>query len=74
MKQRTDAVERWATYVKRSNGAWKKVHTEFIDAQFHKAEVVMKRMLKQENGAEKIIKLYGIKNKEGYAKLLFGNK
>ena len=70
MNQRIEAVERWANFVKNNPDKWKKVHTEFIDAQFKKSEDFIKRLLKQKDGAEKIIKLYNIKNIKGYQGLL----
>lgn len=68
-KTHADHIESWAHFVK-TNPNWKKIHTEFINAQFEKANSFIKRLLKQPNGKEKIIKLYKIKNKKGYSKLL----
>lgn len=62
-------VEKWANFVK-INPDWKKHHTEFINAQFEMAEMFMKRLLKENDGREKVMKLYGIKNVEGYKELL----
>ena len=70
MNQRLKSVEDWARKVKESGGNWKNVHTEFIDSQFIKSEAFIKRISKEKNGTEKIMKLYGIKNKKGYPKLL----
>ncbi len=69
MNQRIEAVERWANFIKNNPRKWKKIHTEFIDSQFEKSEEFIKRLLKQKNGAEKIIRIYGIKNKKGYPSL-----
>lgn len=68
-KTHMEQVERWARFVK-SNSNWKKIHTKFINAQYEKAEEFIKRLSKEKGGSEKIIKLYGIKNKKGYEKLL----
>ncbi len=68
MKQRLKSVEDWANKVKKCN--WKSIHTEFIDSQFKKAEIFIKKLSKEKNGAEKIMKIYGIKNKKGYPNLL----
>ncbi|MFH1376617.1 MAG: hypothetical protein ABIH25_03185 [Candidatus Woesearchaeota archaeon] len=73
MKERIESVERWAKYVKESNGKWKDIHTEFIDAQFQKADEFIKRLSKEKNGAEKIMKAYNIKNQKGYPALLKPN-
>ena len=62
-------VERWANYVK-SNSDWKGIHTNFINAQFEMAENFIKELAKQKGGKDKIIKLYNIKNLDGYKKLL----
>lgn len=61
-----EQVERWANFIK-SGGDWKKIHDEFINALFENNEAFIKKLLKTKNGREKIIKLYGIKNKEGYS-------
>lgn len=62
-------LEDWANYVK-NNSDWKKIHTKFINAQFEKANDFIKRLIKQKGGKEKLIKLYGIKNLNGYKQLL----
>lgn len=61
-----DQVERWALFVREHPLEWKKIHTEFIDALFQKQEEIIKRLLQQPNGKQKIIELYKIKNIEGY--------
>ena len=48
--------------MRNSNGEWKKIHSQFINAQFEKANAFYKRLAKQPGGKEKIIKLRGIKN------------
>ena len=70
MNQRMESVERWANFIKSNPDKWKKIHTEFIDAQFEKCYGFLRRLSKQKNGAEKIMKLYNIKNLKGYPKLL----
>ena len=62
--QRMASVENWARYVK-SNKNWKNAHTKFINAQFKKHEMILSKLSR-----EKIIKLYGIKNLNGYSELL----
>jgi hypothetical protein len=68
-KERMKQIERWAEYVRTSNGEWKKIHSKFINAQFQKANAFYKRLAKQPNGREKIIKLLGLKNPHIIAKL-----
>lgn len=63
-----DSVDNWAKKVKEGN--WKKIHTEFVNSQFEKAEAFMKRLSKEKNGSEKIVRIYNIKNRKGYSKLL----
>ncbi len=60
--QRAEQIDRWVEYVRNSNGEWKKIHSQFINAQFEKANAFYKRLAKQPGGKEKIIKLRGIKN------------
>lgn len=67
--ERMEAVIRWANYV-RNNKNWKKEHTKFINAQFEKTYAFIRRLAKQKNGKEKIMKIYGIKNISGYPELL----
>lgn len=62
-----EQIKRWANFVKNNPTKWKKVHTEFINALFDKHEQFRERLLKTPGGKEKLIKLYGIKNKEGYS-------
>ncbi|MBS3174737.1 hypothetical protein J4440_02555 [Candidatus Woesearchaeota archaeon] len=51
------------------NENWKEVHTEFINSQFEKAYNFIEELLKEENGEEKIAKIYDIKNLKGYPEL-----
>ncbi len=60
--QRFEQIARWAEYVRTSDGAWKKHHTLFIDAQFEKSRAFFKRLAKQPGGVETIIDLFQIKN------------
>jgi hypothetical protein len=64
-----DQIERWALFMKNNPGKWKKIHTEFIDAQYDKAYAFYDRLAKTEGGKEKIIKIFGIKNLDGYPSL-----
>ena len=70
MDQRIKSVVDWANYVKDNDGEWKKIHTEFINSQFQKVEDFIERLSKTEEGVNKIAKLYKIKNKKGYSRLL----
>ncbi|MDD5417988.1 MAG: hypothetical protein PHW96_03855 [Candidatus Nanoarchaeia archaeon] len=47
---------------------WKPVHTAFINAQFEKSREFYENMIKC-GEKEKIIKLFGIKNKKAIPKL-----
>lgn len=60
--QRMEQIEKWAKYVRTSNGKWRKVHNKFINDQFELALNFYNRLLKQPNGKGKIRKLRGIKN------------
>ncbi len=63
-----DFITRWADFMKQHPTKWKKIHTEFINSQFSSHESFLKRLLEQQNGKEKIRKLYDIKNLKGYPK------
>lgn len=69
-KQHIEQVERWANFVKSNPDKWKKIHTEFINAQFEKHRAFIKKLLKQPDGFEKIVKLYDINNVERYRRIL----
>ena len=69
-KTHEDFVVRWANFVKENPNEWRKIHTEFINSLFRMNENFLKRLSKEPNGKEKIIKLYNIKNVSGYKKLL----
>lgn len=51
-----EQIDWWAAYVKSSNGAWKKEHTAFINAQFEKAEACYRRLAQTPGGKQKIIR------------------
>ena len=70
MNQRMESVENWEKKVKENKIDWKAIHTEFINSQFQKSEEFIKRLSKEKNGVDKIIKLYNIKNIKGYSSLL----
>ena len=72
MRDRThiEQVERWADFVRNNPEKWKPVHTKLINAQIIKARGVIDRLAKTENGKDKIIEAYGIRNKNIYRKLL----
>ena len=65
-----ESVRRWAIFVKENPDKWKKIHTRFINAQFDKHAKFIKRLLKTPDGRDKIVRLYGIKNRNGFRKLL----
>ncbi|MDP2717780.1 MAG: hypothetical protein Q8P02_03485 [Candidatus Micrarchaeota archaeon] len=59
---RMEQIDRWAQYVRTSNGAWKKAHSAFINAQFQKAEAFYQRLAKTPGGKRKIASIFGIQN------------
>ncbi len=65
-----DFIARWAAFMKEHPTEWKKIHTEFINAQFISHEQFLKRLLQQPNGKKKVRELYGIKNLEGYPRFV----
>lgn len=65
-----DQIERWALFVRDNPREWKKIHTEFINAQFDKHRQFIERLLEKPDGFEKIVKLYNIRNVDAYRKLL----
>jgi len=64
-----DQIKRWASFVKNHPDKWKKIHTEFINSQFEKAEKIYHKLTKTKKGKEKIIKIFNIKNIKGYPSL-----
>ena len=66
----SEEIDRWVKFMKENPDKWKKIHSEFIDAQFDKASHFIDRLLKQPNGKEKVVEVYGIDNKKGYQQLL----
>jgi len=75
MRDRThiEFVEKWATFVK-NNSNWKEVHTKFINSQFKNSGEFIKRLIKEKNGKDKIIKIYKIRNTAGYKTILDNQK
>ena len=69
-KTHADFIERWADFVKKNPDRWQPILDEFIDSQYNMHDKFIERLRKTEKGREKIIKLYNIKNKRGYEKLL----
>ena len=63
------SIEKWARFMLKNRGKWKKIHTEFINSQFQKHDKFLKKLIATPGGKEKIIKLYGIKNLKGYSGL-----
>jgi len=53
MNSRDQQIIGWATYIK-THPDWKKIHTEFINAQFIKHRSFLKRLLKTPNGKDKL--------------------
>jgi hypothetical protein len=66
----SEEIDRWIKYMKENPDKWKKIHTQFINAQFDKSCRFIELLLKEPNGREKIINAYGIKNLDGYKELL----
>jgi len=58
-----DQVEEWANYIKHNPDKWREQHTHFINAQIIMAREALERIKQQKNGKQKIIELFGIKNK-----------
>ncbi|MBM3199839.1 hypothetical protein FJZ53_02790 [Candidatus Woesearchaeota archaeon] len=65
-----DPIRRWALFVKDHPGKWKRIHTEFINARFEKAEQIYHKLAQTKKGKEKIIKIFNIRNTKGYPSLL----
>ena len=66
----SEEIDRWVKFMKENPNKWKSIHTKFINAQFNKSNSFIKRLLKQPNGKQKVIKAYNIMNVNGYKKLL----
>ena len=66
-KSHLEQVERWANFVKANPEKWREEHNEFINALFENHYQFVERLLKTPKGKEKMIQLYGIKNKKGYS-------
>ncbi len=65
-KTHMESVIRWADFVKANPDKWQEMHNKFINAQFDMHEQFLRRILKEDNGKQKIIELYGIENLNGY--------
>ncbi len=52
-----EQIERWAEYVKNSEGKWKAEHTAFIDSQIAMANRFFKKLAETEEGRVKIQEL-----------------
>jgi len=50
-------IDTWATFVREHPLEWKKIHTEFINAQYQKATEFMKRLEQEPGGKEKVRKM-----------------
>ena len=66
----SEEIDRWIKFMKENPDKWKAIHTKFINAQIKKSRRFILRLLKTPKGKEKVISAYGIKNLDGYAKLL----
>lgn len=64
----SEEIDRWIKYMKENPNTWRKIHNNFIDAQFIKANDFVQRMLKEPNGKEKLLNIYNIKNKKVFSK------
>ncbi len=73
-KTHDDFIERWVKFMKENPVRWRRIHAQFINAQFDNAHKFWERLLKTKNGKEKLIKIYNIKNLKGYEGLLNGKK
>lgn len=62
-----DQIERWARFVRDNPQSWKKIHSEFVNALFDKHLQFRERLRETSTGKEKLVKLYNIKNREGYS-------
>ncbi len=69
-KTHQDFIQRWAAFMKEHPTEWKKIHTEFIDAQFQSHEQFLERLLQQPDGKKKIRALYKIENLKGYPRFI----
>ncbi len=65
----SDEIDRWVRYMKDHPNTWKKVHTQFIDAQFEKSRAFVRRLLQEPNGKEKVLRMYNIRNEKGFSGL-----
>lgn len=56
-KEHEEQIERWAKYVKNSEGRWKAEHTAFIDGQINMANEFLKKLAETPEGREKLKEL-----------------
>jgi hypothetical protein len=59
----SEEIDRWIKFMKENPNTWREIHNKFINAQFIKQKEFAKRILKEPNGKEKLMKIYNIKNK-----------
>jgi hypothetical protein len=52
-------IDRWVEYMKAHPDTWKRVHTQFINAQFIKHRAFVKRLQATEEGRKNLKALYG---------------
>jgi len=72
-KNHDNFIHIWVIFMQKHPTEWKKIHTEFINAQFNTHKEFLKRILQESNGKEIVIELYGIKNTKAYSQLLEKN-
>ena len=63
----SEEIDRWIKYMKENPNTWRKIHNNFIDAQFIKANDFVQRMLKEPNGKERLLNIYNIQNKNVFS-------
>ena len=66
----SEEIDRWVAFMKEHPQDWKRVHTDFINAQFIKSRQFIERLAHTPGGKQKIMAAYGIKNVKGYPALL----
>lgn len=69
-KNHIDFIQRWVHFMEEHPHQWKKVHTRFVNSQFETHGAFLKKLLEEPDGKDTILALYGIKNLNGYKKLL----
>ncbi|MBS3136431.1 hypothetical protein J4401_05730 [Candidatus Woesearchaeota archaeon] len=66
----SEEIDRWIKFMKEHPKEWKKIHSQFINAQFDKSHMFIERLSKTESGRKKIIAAYKIRNVNGYPRIL----